>query len=116
MLNSPGTIDCDYRGEVQIILANLSDTDFVIQRGMRIAQMVLAPVWQAQWQLVDDLDATVRGAGGFGFVSNDRGLPAAPAPCLNSACSARISCGVSFCGCGVCEQFASGRFAATSSP
>lgn len=64
--NSPGTIDSDYRGELKVILANLSDDSFPIQRGDRIAQLVLAPVTLAQWQEVDDLDATVRGEGGFG--------------------------------------------------
>ncbi len=66
VLNSPGTIDADYRGEVKIILANLSDTPFTISRGMRIAQMVIAPVTQIGWQDVDMLDETARGAGGFG--------------------------------------------------
>lgn len=64
--NSPGTIDSDYRGEVKVILINHSDSDFAIQRGDRIAQLVLAPVTQAQWQEVDALDDTARGAGGFG--------------------------------------------------
>lgn len=65
-LNSPGTIDADYRGEVKVILINHSDEAFVIERGMRIAQMVLAPVLQAAFQVVDSLDETERGAGGFG--------------------------------------------------
>lgn len=65
-LNSPGTIDADYRGEVKIILFNAGDEDFIIQRGMRIAQLVLSPVVQANWQVVSDLDDTERGAGGFG--------------------------------------------------
>ncbi len=64
--NSPGTIDSDYRGELKVILANLSDDSFPIQRGDRIAQLVLAPVTLAQWEEVDDLDATARGEGGFG--------------------------------------------------
>ncbi len=64
--NSPGTIDSDYRGELKIILANLSDDSFPIQRGDRIAQLVLAPVTLAEWEEVDDLDATARGEGGFG--------------------------------------------------
>lgn len=66
VLNSPGTIDSDYRGEVQVILANLGQAPAVIERGMRIAQLVFAPVWQALWQPVASLDTTARGAGGFG--------------------------------------------------
>jgi dUTP pyrophosphatase len=65
-LNTPGTIDSDYRGEVQVILINLGADDFVIRRGDRIAQMVAAPVAQAGWLEVDSLDDTARGAGGFG--------------------------------------------------
>jgi dUTP pyrophosphatase len=65
-LNTPGTIDSDYRGEVKVILINLGAEDFVIRRGDRIAQMVVAPVAQAGWVEVDDLDETARGAGGFG--------------------------------------------------
>ncbi|WP_120077179.1 dUTP diphosphatase [Aurantiacibacter odishensis] len=64
--NSPGTIDSDYRGELKIILANLSGDNFSIRRGDRIAQLVLAPVTLAAWEEVDDLDATARGEGGFG--------------------------------------------------
>jgi dUTP pyrophosphatase len=64
--NSPGTIDEDYRGEVQIILLNMGDVPFAVERGMRIAQAVLAPVTRAAWLEVDDLDATTRSAGGFG--------------------------------------------------
>jgi dUTP pyrophosphatase len=64
--NSPGTIDCDYRGEVKVILINLGEDDFTIRRGDRIAQMVVAPVVQAVWDEVDSLDETARGAGGFG--------------------------------------------------
>lgn len=64
--NSPGTIDADYRGEVQIILANHTAQDFVVQQGDRIAQLVIAPVVTAQWEVVDELPPTVRGAGGFG--------------------------------------------------
>jgi dUTP pyrophosphatase len=66
VLNSPGTIDSDYRGEVRIILANLSNDAFCVIRGLRIAQLVLAPVARIEWQAVTSLDATVRGAGGFG--------------------------------------------------
>ena len=65
-LNSPGTVDSDYRGELKVILINLGAEDFIIRRGERIAQMVVAPVVQAAWQQVDSLDETTRGAGGFG--------------------------------------------------
>ena len=65
-LNTPGTIDSDYRGEVKVILINLGAEDFVIRRGERIAQMVIAPVVQATWAEVANLDETARGAGGFG--------------------------------------------------
>ena len=66
VLNAPGTIDADYRGEVGVILINHGDAPFVVSRGMRIAQMVVAPVVRAVWQESDDLDQTARGAGGFG--------------------------------------------------
>jgi dUTP pyrophosphatase len=65
-LNTPGTIDSDYRGEVKVILINLGEEDFTIRRGDRIAQLVIAPVIQASWSLVASLDETTRGAGGFG--------------------------------------------------
>lgn len=65
-LNTPGTIDSDYRGEIKVILINLGDKPFVIERGERIAQMVLAPVTQAVWEEVAILDGTSRGTGGFG--------------------------------------------------
>lgn len=65
-LNTPGTIDADYRGEVKVILINLGEEDFVIRRGDRIAQLVIAPVASATWQAVENLDQTARGAGGFG--------------------------------------------------
>lgn len=65
-LNTPGTIDSDYRGEVKVILANLGSEPFVVTRGDRIAQLVPAPVQHADLALVDDLDATARGDGGFG--------------------------------------------------
>ncbi len=65
-LNTPGTIDADYRGEVKVILINLGEEDFVIRRGDRIAQLVIAPVASAQWQEVASLEETARGAGGFG--------------------------------------------------
>lgn len=66
VLNSPGTIDCDYRGEVKVILVNLGQEAFTIERGTRVAQMVIAPVTQAQLREVAALDETARGAGGFG--------------------------------------------------
>jgi dUTP diphosphatase len=65
-LNTPGTIDSDYRGEIKVILVNLGQEAFTIQRGERIAQLVLAPVTRLVWQSVDTLDETDRGAGGFG--------------------------------------------------
>ena len=66
VLNSPGTIDCDYRGEIKVPLINHGQVDFVIARGDRIAQMVIAPVTRVSWSEVDTLDETARGAGGFG--------------------------------------------------
>jgi dUTP pyrophosphatase len=66
MVNSPGTIDADYRGEIQVILINLGQEPFTIERGDRIAQLVIAPVVRAQWSQVDVLDETARGDGGFG--------------------------------------------------
>lgn len=66
VLNSPGTIDADYRGEIKVLLVNLSDTAFVIEDGERIAQMVIAQHEQAQWHAVESLGDTDRGAGGFG--------------------------------------------------
>jgi dUTP pyrophosphatase len=65
-LNTPGTIDADYRGEVNVILINLGEADFTIRRGDRIAQLVIAPVTRAVWNEVVALDATARGDGGFG--------------------------------------------------
>jgi dUTP pyrophosphatase len=64
--NSPGTIDEDYRGEVQVIVMNAGSDPFAIERGMRIAQAVLAPVSRVAWRETDELDGTERGAGGFG--------------------------------------------------
>ena len=64
--NAPGTIDSDYRGELKIILINHGTEDFAIARGDRVAQLVLAPVVQAAWSEVDELDETSRGEGGFG--------------------------------------------------
>ena len=66
VLNTPGTIDADYRGEVKVILINLGTEPFEIERGMRIAQMVITPVTQGKLTEVDDLSDTARGAGGFG--------------------------------------------------
>lgn len=66
VLNTPGTIDADYRGELMVLLINFSDTDFVINDGERIAQMVVARHEQIEFELVDELDDTERGAGGYG--------------------------------------------------
>ncbi|NRG16764.1 dUTP diphosphatase [Rhizobiales bacterium] len=66
VLNTPGTVDADYRGEIKVILINLGQEPFEIERGARIAQMVIAPVVRADLHEVDDLEATERGAGGFG--------------------------------------------------
>ncbi|MES2680802.1 MAG: dUTP diphosphatase [Bacteroidota bacterium] len=66
VLNSPGTIDADYRGEIKVLLVNLSDTDFTINDGERIAQMVIAKHEQAEWETVTVLQDSNRGAGGFG--------------------------------------------------
>lgn len=66
VLNSPGTVDADYRGEIKVLLVNLSDTDFVINGGERIAQMVIARHEQAVFETVLELDETLRGEGGYG--------------------------------------------------
>ena len=66
VLNSPGTIDADYRGEVGVLLINLSDVDYCIEDGTRIAQMIIAPYTKAQWNSVEVLSETHRGSGGFG--------------------------------------------------
>jgi dUTP pyrophosphatase len=66
MINAPGTIDADYRGQVQVPLINLGKAPFTVERGMRIAQMLILPVPEAQLMEVDELDSTERGAGGFG--------------------------------------------------
>ena len=66
VLNTPGTIDADYRGEIGVILINLSNENFVIERGMRIAQLVISPIVQAELVEVEELDETLRGQGGFG--------------------------------------------------
>jgi dUTP pyrophosphatase len=66
VLNSPGTIDADYRGEIEVILANLGSAPVTISRGERIAQLVIAPVSRAEWHVTAELPPTRRGAGGFG--------------------------------------------------
>jgi len=66
LLNAPGTIDSDYRGEIQVILCNAGDKTFRVERGMRIAQLVIAPTVKARFVVVDNLSATTRGPGGFG--------------------------------------------------
>ena len=66
VLNSPGTIDADYRGEIKVILVNLSDTPFIVNPGERIAQMVIARYEHVEWDEVETLDGTDRGEGGFG--------------------------------------------------
>ena len=66
MVNTPGTIDADYRGEIRVILINLGQETFEINRGDRIAQMIVAPVSRVEWRETDSLDATARGDGGFG--------------------------------------------------
>ncbi len=65
-VNAPGTVDADYRGELKVILINHGTDEFVIRRGDRIAQMVIAPVWQAKFEEASSLDQTARGEGGFG--------------------------------------------------
>ena len=66
VLNTPGTIDADYRGEISVILVNLSKEEFIVERGMRVAQMVINKFEKIVWQEVKELSATMRGAGGFG--------------------------------------------------
>lgn len=66
VLNSPGTIDSDYRGEIKVLLINLSENDFTIHNSDRIAQMVISPIVQVEWQTVDQLSTTLRAEGGFG--------------------------------------------------
>ncbi|KAA9325593.1 dUTP diphosphatase [Hymenobacter busanensis] len=66
IVNSPGTIDADYRGELKVLLVNLSDTDFVVQDGERIAQLVVARHERVAWQAAEELSETQRGAGGYG--------------------------------------------------
>ena len=72
--NTPGTIDSDYRGELKVLLINHGPAAFDIARGDRVAQLVLAPVVQAAWDVVDELDATARGEGGFGSTGGAKGL------------------------------------------
>ena len=71
VLNAPGTIDADYRGEIGVILVNLSNEPFTIQPGERIAQLVIAKYEQAVWKLQETLDTTERGSGGFGSTGNE---------------------------------------------
>jgi dUTP pyrophosphatase len=70
LVNSPGTIDADYRGEVKLIVINLGKGPFIIERGMRIAQMLIAPVPRVEWQEVEELPETARGQGGFGYTGS----------------------------------------------
>ena len=70
MLNAPGTIDADYRGEVKVLLVNHGADPFVVERGMRIAQLVVAPVAQVIWAESDTLPPTARAAGGFGHTGS----------------------------------------------
>ena len=70
VLNSPGTIDADYRGEIGVILVNLSNEDFVVENGERVAQMVIAKHEQITWEQVEVLEDSTRGAGGFGSTGN----------------------------------------------
>ena len=72
--NTPGTIDSDYRGELKVLLINHGPEDFAIARGDRVAQLVVAPVTQGIWEEVDELDATERGAGGFGSTGGHANL------------------------------------------
>jgi dUTP pyrophosphatase len=74
VLNAPGTIDWDYRGEIMVVLINFGEEDYVVKRGAAIAQMVIAPVTRAIRDLVKDLPETVRGSGGFGSTDRHRRL------------------------------------------
>lgn len=71
VLNSPGTIDADYRGEIKVLLINLSTVDFTIQNGERIAQLVVAKHERVQWKAVENIEETARGAGGFGHTGKE---------------------------------------------
>ncbi len=70
VLNSPGTVDADYRGEIKVILVNLSNENFTVENGERIAQMIVASHERVEWTLAEELLETVRGAGGFGSTGN----------------------------------------------
>ena len=70
VLNAPGTIDSDYRGEVKVLLVNHGREPFLVEPGMRIAQLVVAPVSRVEWETVDDLSTTARGGGGFGHTGH----------------------------------------------
>lgn len=70
LVNSPGTIDADYRGEIKVIMINLGHEDFTVKKGERIAQMVVHQVSRVNWEQVDNLDLTDRGEGGFGHTGN----------------------------------------------
>ena len=72
VLNSPGTIDADYRGEIAVVLVNLGDEPFEVTRGMRVAQLVVAPVTRVRWREAEALPASGRGAGGFGSTGMER--------------------------------------------
>jgi dUTP pyrophosphatase len=71
VLNTPGTIDADYRGEIKVILINLSQEDFVIENGERICQMIIASHEHVEWKMVEELNETLRGAGGFGHTGKN---------------------------------------------
>ena len=71
VLNTPGTIDADYRGEIKVILINLGKEKFIVENGMRIAQMVVCPIVQAEFEEVNELSITDRGSGGFGSTGNN---------------------------------------------
>ena len=71
VLNTPGTIDADYRGEIKVILINHGKEPFTVERGMRIAQMVISRHTQVEWSVVEDLEQTERGAGGFGSTGTE---------------------------------------------
>ncbi|HEX6211525.1 MAG TPA: dUTP diphosphatase [Methylomirabilota bacterium] len=75
VVNAPGTIDSDYRGEVKVALINLGSREFTVERGMRIAQLVVAPVSRVTWDVVDQLEETARGAGGFGHTGTGGAPP-----------------------------------------
>ena len=71
LVNSPGTIDADYRGEISVIMINHGETDFIIKSGERIAQMIVTPVSHCKWNLVENLEESQRGSGGFGHTGVD---------------------------------------------